>query len=472
MKTLKFAMIAGMLLLAKISYSQVSASPGKPNIVIFFIDDMGSQDLGSYGNDFYKTPAIDQLASKGVRFSNAYSACTVCSPTRAALITGKYPAKLHLTDWIKGQNRPWEKLSVPDWTMYLPVEEKTLAESLKEKSYTTWHVGKWHLGDDEKYWPENQGFDVNIAGNFKGSPNKNGQYNGYFSPYGLARLTDGPKDEYLTDRLTDEAIKLIDQHSSKTPFFLNFAHYGVHTPIQGKKDKTEKYRKLLSKPHPQKNPEYAAMIESVDESIARVIQKLDEKGVLDNTLIIFASDNGSLAPVSTSKPFRNGKGWAYEGGTRTPLIMYWKGKLAGGKVLNEPVITQDIYSTVLDAAGIKQTKEVDGKSLLPVMLSKKHYDRPLFWHYPHYHLDKPHGSVRYGDWKLIQYFEDDHYELYNLKDDIGETRNLAGQNVQKLNQLKTMMVSWRQDVNAQMPTPNPNYDPNKAGKKENRGAGE
>lgn len=461
--------IAGLLLLANISYSQSVISQDKPNIIIFFIDDMGSQDLGCYGSDFYKTPAVDQLAAKGVKFSNAYSACTVCSPTRAALMTGKYPAKLHLTDWIKGQNRPWDKLAVPDWTMYLPVEEKTLAESLKEKGYATWHVGKWHLGDEEKYWPENQGFDVNIAGNFKGSPNKNGEYNGYFSPYGLARITDGPKDEYLTDRLTDEAIKLIDEHTPGKPFFLNFAHYGVHTPIQGKKDKTEKYRKLLDKPDSQKNPEYAAMIESVDESIARVLKKLGEKGILNNTLIVFASDNGALPSVSTSRPFKQGKGWAYEGGTRTPLILYWKGKLEGGKVLNEPVITMDIYSTILNVVGIKQDKDVDGRSLLPVILNNKHYDRPLFWHYPHYHNDKPHGSVRYGDWKLIQYFEDNHYELYNLKDDVGETRNLTSQNPQKLNQLKTIMLNWRDNVNAQMPTPNPNYDPEKAGKKANRG---
>jgi arylsulfatase A len=439
---------------------------GKPNIIIFFIDDMGSQDLGCYGNDFYKTPTIDRLAAKSTRFTNAYSACTVCSPTRAALMTGKYPAKLHLTDWISGHVKPFAKLSVPDWTMHVPLEEKTVAESLKEAGYATWHVGKWHLGHDEKYWAENQGFNVNIAGNFKGAPIKDKQYNGYFSPYGLPRLTDGPKDEYLTDRLTDEALALIDKQSASQPFFLNLAHYGVHTPLQGKAEKVEKYTKLLKAPHPQKNPVYAAMIESVDESLDRIIKKLEDKNLMDNTLIIFAADNGTLASVSTSKPFREGKGWAYEGGIRTPLIVYWKGVSEGGRIIDEPVITMDIYSTILDAAGVKQGGNIDGKSLLPVVKNNMHYDRPLFWHYPHYHNDNPHGAVRIGDWKLIQYFEDNHFELYNLKDDIGEMNNLAAQHTAKVKELRKIMEDWRVQVGAQMPSANPNYDPaNPNGKK-------
>lgn len=459
--SMKKILIAYFLFASWTSFSQQKtlSGSGQPNIIIFFMDDMGSQDLRCYGNNFYQSPTIDFLASKGVRFTNAYSSCTVCSPTRASLMTGKYPSKLHLTDWIKGHIKPWAKLTVPDWTMYLPLKEKTLAESLKERGYTTWHVGKWHLGDDEKYWAENQGFDVNIAGNFKGSPNKNGFYNGYFSPYGLARLKDGPKDEYLTDRLTEDAIDLIDKHHNGTPFFLYLAHYAVHTPIQGKKDKTEKYKKLLDKPDPQKNPEYAAMIESVDENIARVMKKLEEKNLLNNTLLVFASDNGALESVSTSKPFKKGKGWAYEGGTRTPLILYWKGKIEGGKVIEEPVITMDIYSTIFDIVGLKQKKEVDGKSLLPVIFGNKSYDRPLFWHYPHYHNDNPHGSVRYGDWKLIQYFEDNHYELYNLTTDTGETIDLVSQNPEKLKHLKNLMEKWRKKMQVQMPAPNENYEP-------------
>jgi arylsulfatase A-like enzyme len=261
--------------------------------------------------------------------------------------------------------------------------------------------------------------------------------------------------------LTDEAIKLIDNSKGK-PFFLNLAHYAVHTPIQGKPEKTEKYKMLIDNANTQKNAEYAAMIESVDESIDRVMKKLEEKKILENTLVIFASDNGALANISSNFPLKKGKGWAYEGGTRTPLMIYWKGKIEGGRVIDEPAITMDIYSTILDAVGIKQAKEVDGKSLLPVILENKKYDRPLFWHYPHYHNDKPHGSVRYGDFKLIEYFEDNHYELYNLKTDGSETTNLVSTNPTKLAELQKLMNDWRKKVGAQMPTPNPNYDPAKA----------
>lgn len=451
----------------------VAQKQALPNIVLFFIDDMGSQDLGCYGSAFYQTPAIDKIAAQGLRFTNAYSACTVCSPTRASLMTGKYPARLRLTDWIQGHKKPYAQLNVPDWTMYLPLEEKTLAESLKEKGYATWHVGKWHLGDDEKYWPENQGFDVNIAGNFKGAPIKNGQYNGFFSPYGLKRLKDGPKGEYLTDRLTNEAISLIDKHKTGQPFFLNLAHYAVHTPIQGKPEKVEKYKQLLNgEKDPQKNPEYAAMIESVDESVARIIQKLEEKGLLENTLIIFASDNGALASVSTSKPFKRGKGWAYEGGTRTPLLMYWKGKLEGGKLIDEPVITMDIYTTIMNLVKAQLPNGIDGKDIMPVITQNKSYNRPLFWHYPHYHSGKPHGSVRFGDWKLIEFFEDNRLELYNLKDDVGETKDLSRENPTKTKELKQLMVSWRKEVKAQMMTPNPDYNEAKANKGPEQNNGE
>ena len=438
-------------------------SSSKPNIVVFFIDDMGRQDLSTYGSDFYKTPAIDKLAD-GVKFTNAYSACTVCSPTRAALMTGKYPARLHLTDWIKGKNMPWAKLTVPRWTMYLDLKEKTIAESLKEVGYKTWHVGKWHLGDDEKYWPQNQGFDVNIAGNFKGAPIKNGKSNGYFSPYGLEMIEDGPTGEYLTDRLTNEAINLIKKSPKNQPFFLNLAHYAVHTPIQGKEEKVKKYQALLKLPDPQKNPKYAAMIESVDESIAKIMKTLKDEKLLENTFIVFATDNGALAPISTSKPFKEGKGWAYEGGTRTPLLIYWKGKIEGKKLIDEPAITMDIYSTIMSLAGAKEPENIDGKSLLPLITENKQYDRPLFWHYPHYHLDKPHGAVRYGDWKLIQYFEDMHYELYNLRADIGETKNLSKEHPEKVKELGMLMINWRKEIKVQMPGINSNYIPEKADK--------
>lgn len=425
----------------------------QPNFIVFFIDDMGSADLACYGNTFNQTPNIDQLAQKGVKFTNAYSACTVCSPSRAALMTGKYPAKLHITDWIAGHEKTNPKLLIPDWQKFLPQSEKTVAEYLKENGYVNWHVGKWHLGEGEEFYPLNQGFDINIGGSNWGHPKK-----GFFAPYQMPLLTEGEKGEYLTDRLTNEAIKLIENHNENVPFFLNLAHYAVHSPVQAKAEKIEKYKKLLVSPDKQKNPAYAAMIESLDEGIGRVMSTLEKKNLLENTVIIFASDNGTLMQSASSLPFRKGKGWCYEGGTRTPLIIYWKNKIEGGKVIDEPTITMDLTSTILDFAAIKPNEKLDGKSLKPVILTNKKYERPLFWHYPHYHEgDAPYSAVRLGDWKLIEFFENNSLELYNLKDDISESNNLALINPQKAKELKKLLDKWRKITNAQMPAPNPNY---------------
>lgn len=440
----------------------VAAKPNqnKPNIIVFLIDDFGWKDLGCYGGTYYQTPNVDLLAKEGIRFTNAYSACAVSSPTRAALQTGKYPAKLHLTDWIPGNNPKFAKLKRPDWKMYLPLSEKTAAESLKEAGYATWHVGKWHLGEKQELWAQYQGFDINIGGGAVGSPQKHDDCNGYFSPYCLPNLENGPVGEYLTDRLTDEAIKLIDSQKDK-PFYLNFCHYAVHGPLMGKADKIAKYKAMQDPSGMHKNAVYAAVVESMDESIGRIYQKLKAKNLLENTLIIFASDNGAVDYVSSSMPLKHGKGWAYEGGIRTPLLLSWKNKIKANTTSDEPVITMDIYSTILDVAGISQAKDVDGKTLMPVIQNNKKYNRPLFWHYPHYHNDNPHGSVRFGDWKLIQYFEDMHYELYNLKTDLGETNNLAASNPEKLKELEKLMLNWRKKVDAQMPTLNPKYDATK-----------
>lgn len=425
----------------------------QPNFIVFFIDDMGSADLACYGNTFNQTPNIDQLAQKGVKFTNAYSACTVCSPSRAALMTGKYPAKLHITDWIAGHEKTNPKLLIPDWQKFLPQSEKTVAEYLKGNGYVNWHVGKWHLGEGEEFYPLNQGFDINIGGSNWGHPKK-----GFFAPYQMPLLTEGEKGEYLTDRLTNEAIKLIENHDENLPFFLNLAHYAVHSPVHAKAEKIEKYKKLLVSPDKQKNPAYAAMIESLDEGIGRVISALEKKNLLENTVIIFASDNGTLMQSASSLPFRKGKGWCYEGGTRTPLIIYWKNKIEGGKVIDEPTITMDLTSTILDLAAIKPSEKLDGKSLKPVILTNKKDERPLFWHYPHYHEgDAPYSAVRLGDWKLIEFFENNSLELYNLKDDVSESNNLALINPQKAKELKELLNKWRKATNAQMPTLNPNY---------------
>ncbi len=445
-----------LLFLSLIAFTSFKANKpiSKPNIIVFFIDDMGSVDLGCYGNVFNQTPNIDNLAKKGVKFTNAYSACTVCSPSRAALMTGKYPAQLQITDWIAGHVKKNPKLLIPDWKMFLPLEEKTLAEYLKETGYATWHVGKWHLGEEDKYLPTNQGFDVNLGGSNWGQPKGS-----YFSPFKMPNLKDDDsKGQYLTDRLTDEAMDLIENHEDDKPFYLNFAHYGVHTPLQAKADKIEKYKKLLLEKDLQKNPVYAAMIESVDESVGKIIEILEKKKLLENTLIIFAADNGTLMKTTTSKPFREGKGWCYEGGTRTPLIVYWKNHFENGIESKQPVITMDLTATILKSAGLKIPKTIQGKDLKALISNKKEAERPLFWHYPHYHEgNNPYGAVRKGDWKLIEFYENNSFELYNLKNDIGETKNLANQESQKFNELKKLLSNWRTKMNAQMPMPNPNY---------------
>lgn len=426
----------------------------QPNIVLFFIDDMGSVDLGCYGNTFNQTPNIDNLAKRGVKFTNAYSACTVCSPSRAALMTGKYPAQLYLTDWIAGHVKKNPKLLIPDWQMFLSQSEKTIAEYLKEKGYSTWHIGKWHLGESDEYLPTKQGFDLNIGGSNWGQPKGS-----YFSPFKMPNLKDDEtKGYYLTDRLTDEAVKLIENQDTSKPFFMNFWHYGVHTPLQAKSEKIEKYKQLLKEKDKQKNPIYAAMIESVDESVARVLTVLEKKNLLENTLVIFAADNGTLMSTATSLPFRKGKGWCYEGGTRTPLLVYWKGHFENGLEIDNPAITMDISATILNAVNQKTPKEIHGIDLKKVIEKKQNADRPLFWHYPHYHEgNNPYGAIRKGDWKLIEFYESNSFELYNLKNDIGESQNLADKNPEKVKELSKLLLDWRKKMNAQMPTQNPNY---------------
>lgn len=467
-KTTQKLSLAVCTLLPALSLSAKEANDSKPNIVMFLIDDLGWNDFSCYGSKFYQTPTIDSLAHAGVLFTDAYAACTVSSPTRAALMTGKYPARLHLTDWISGWNYEWAKLQIPNWTKYLPLEEKTVAEYLKEAGYQTWHIGKWHLGDDEKYWPENQGFDINIGGNYKGAPIKNKQgCGGYFSPYCLPRLENGPDGEYLTDRLTNEAVNLIEQQGNE-PFFLNMSHYAVHAPLGAKPEMLKKYEALADTSYFQNNATYAAMIQSVDESMNSIVRALQRKGVLDNTLIIITSDNGAVHRISKSCPLRKGKGSEYEGGVRVPLIVYWKNHTPTNKSLDTPVITPDLFSTMLDAANIEiQDKTVDGVALFPIIKRKNSKERPIFWHYPHYHDGgaRPYSAVRLGDWKLIKQYDSDKYELYNLKTDIGETNDLNKKYPQKVKELEHILQQWLQSVNAQLPTKNPKWEPQKEKKK-------
>jgi len=449
--------------LALPSFAQAAASP---NVVLILIDDMGWKDLGAYGSDYHQTPQIDSFARDAVLFTNGYAACTVSSPTRASIMTGKYPAKLHLTDWIEGWKFPEAKLKVPDWTMFLPLEETTMAEVFKNAGYTTAHIGKWHLGEQEKNWPENHGFDINIGGWAKGSPNLNKNTNipnGYFSPYGNPRLKDGPEGEYLTERLAEEACNFIDNHQS-APFFLNLWFYNVHQPLMAKQDKVDRYQAMLDTTKLQKNPVYAAMVEHVDDAVGKVIEKLKQMGVYDNTIIVFTSDNGGLIGKSARKvtnnaPLRKGKGQMYEGGVRVPFIIKNLHQQASGTTNHTPVMSIDLFPTLMDLAGVKVDKVVkngfDGISLKPLLADKKKQLKrsSIFWHYPHYHSEgaTPYSAVRHGDWKLIHIIETNTYELYNLKEDIGEKNDQASLYPKVVKQLARELEKWKKDMKAQMP---------------------
>jgi len=431
----------------------------QPNVVLILADDLGWTDLTCYGSDFYETPHIDRLAREGVKFTQAYSACTVCSPTRSAILTGKYPARLHVTDWIPGLPPENPKLLVPDWTKYLALEENTIADALRSKGYTTASIGKWHLGGEE-YYPQKHGFDINIAGSSAPSPPS------YFAPYKIATLPDGPKGEYLTDRQAEEAARFLQQYKDK-PFFLYLPLFAVHTPIQGKQALIEKYR---AKRHPgqkQTNAIYAAMIESMDDAVGRVRRTLEELKLAERTIVIFASDNGGRVPTTSNYPLRVGKGACYEGGTRVPLIVHWPGVTKPGVVSETPVISMDLYPTVLEMAGVKDARSLDGVSLVPLLRGDGTFTREaLFWHYPHYQHYQlggttPYGAIRAGEFKLIEFFDDMRVELYNLRDDVGERRDLAPKMAAKVDELRARLHAWRKEVGAQMPSRNPNYDPSK-----------
>lgn len=439
----------------------------KPNIILMLIDDMGYSDVTCNGSKYHRTPNIDALANSGIRFTNGYSACTVSSPTRAALMTGKYPARLHLTDWIPGQNPKTAPMMSPEWCKFLPKEEITIAEVLKEKGYQTWHVGKWHLDGKTTFTPEVQGFDIAIGVNTKGDDlgdygkkKTKKECKKYFPPYCLTNLQDGPSDEYLTDRLTTEAVSLIKK-SDNTPFFLYFAHYAVHTPLMAKPELQTKYEKLVDKKYFQQNAVYAAMIESVDQSVAQIIDVLKKENKLENTLFIFVSDNGAFFQSAACDPFRAGKGSAYEGGVRVPMIISWPGHITPRTECDYPTITMDITTTLMDIVGSSQAKKTDGVSLLPIFEGAKMKERPLYWHYPHNHRGgaRTYSAIRLGDWRLVEHLWNNEIELYNLKEDISEQHNMAKLNPKQAEKLYSMLKKWRIAVNAQMPIPNPKYNP-------------
>lgn len=455
---------------------------------MILIDDMGWKDLSACGSTFYESPNIDALMQSGMSFDNAYASCPVCSPSRACILTGKYPATVGVTDWIdtSGECHPVKGYLIDaPYIKHLPKEEYNIARCFKDHGYNTFHVGKWHLGTEE-YYPQHQGFDVNIAGCHLGHP-----HHGYFSPYMIENLKDGPDGEYLTDRLTDEAIKLIAK-SGDTPFFMNLWHYTVHMPPQAKEEDIryfeDKARRMhLDKVNPfvegenypieikrhmkvrrrviQSDAVYAAMIKNLDWNIGRLVQALKDMGKLDDTIIVFTSDNGGLATAEGSPtcnfPAREGKGWMYEGGTRIPLSISYPAIVRKNTHTQVVTTSPDLYPTLLEMADLplQPQQHVDGISLLPALSEKKMKDRPVFWHYPHYGNQggTPGSSVRYGKWKLIEFFEDMHTELYDLESDPSEARNLAEINPDKRDELRQMLHSWRESICAKIPKRNPDW---------------
>jgi arylsulfatase A-like enzyme len=454
------------MLLFYVAPCRADTRPGKLNVVIILADDLGWADLGCYGSKFHRTPNLDKLAGAGLRFTNGYAACPVCSPTRAALMTGKYPARLGLTDWLPGRpDRTDQRLLRPSLPQQLPLTETTLAAALKKAGYTTGHVGKWHLGG-KGHGPREHGFDVNIAGDQAGSPLS------YFAPFRnkdrfMPGLEKAPEGEYLTDRLAAEAEHFIES-SKDRPFFLYLAHYAVHIPMRARPDLIKKYppRQI---PGRQSNAIYAAMLESLDDSVGRVVKTLEKQKLTDHTLIVFTSDNGGLSvlegpntPPTINTPLREGKGYLYEGGLRVPLIVKWPGVVKPGTTSSVPVISHDLYPTLLEACGVEPKGTLDGVILVPLLRGGAAPKRKtLYWHYPHYCNQgaQPGGAIRVGDLKLIEFYEDGRRELFDLTADVGENRNLAAARPDDVKRLAARLDSWRKEVGAKMPRPNPDYRP-------------
>ena len=445
----------------------VQAQGAKPlNVVLIVADDLGAHDLKTHGSDLHETPHLDGFAASGIEFTSAYAAAPICTPTRASIMTGKNPARLRMTIWSEHALRgpKLDKPMIPaDSEGNLPLEEITLAERFKEAGYHTFHIGKWHLGE-ATFYPEVHGFDVNIGGSYIGAPGS--YYHPYYrKPGGASGPVEnlppgGPQGRYLTDRLTDEAVRLIGEGSDR-PFFLYLSYYSVHTPIQPRPDLRDRYANQLKPGKLHKNADYAAMVAAVDESVGRVMRRLEETGRAGDTIIVFTSDNGGMHKVTANAPLRGGKGMAWEGGTRVPLIIKSPGMTSAGRTSREPVISPDFYPTLLELTqtpgDATHNRNVDGVSLTPLLRdpSAELKRDAIYWHYPHYNvlLGVPHTSLRSGRYKLIEFFEGSRVELYDLRADIGEQKNLAGSLPDKTASLLKRLHAWRTEIGAQMPVP-------------------
>lgn len=462
---------------------EVETRPASPNVILIVVDDLGWMDLSCQGSDYYKTPHIDRIAKEGVRFTNGYAACAVCSPTRAALQTGRYPARIGVTDWIRslfqrgkvgtpdrnpteyvgGKNR---KLLCPPNPFWMEHDEVTIAEVLGSHGYKTAYIGKWHLGD-EAWYPPGQGYDENRGGCDYGQPPS------YFDPYnqpkhrhpmiraGIPSLPGRQKGEFLTHREADEAVQLIRQWKDQ-PFFINLGHYAVHTPIQAIDEVAAKYKKEGKS---DVNAKYAAMVESIDDSTRDILQTLEDLDLDDRTMIIFTSDNGGLdngGRPTDNAPLRSGKGYAYEGGIRVPFLVRWPGKIKSGMTSDTPVCSIDVFPTILEATGIRAPAErkIDGLSLWPLLQpdgqAKLNRDE-LIWHFPHYrHAPGPYSILRKGNWKLI-HFDEGISELYDLENDLSESRNLADKEVDRVEEMQARLSEILESMDAKRPVVNPNF---------------
>ncbi|MCI0540057.1 MAG: sulfatase [Verrucomicrobiales bacterium] len=461
-----------------------AAEVRQPNIVFFLADDLGARDLGCYGSTFYETPNLDRLARQGARFTQAYAACPVCSPTRASILTGRYPQRTGVTDYIgAAQPEQWKRntrhLPAP-YRDRLALVEMTFAEAVKAGGYATFFAGKWHLGP-EGFFPENQGFDLNMGGLDRGGP-----YGGkkYFSPYGNPRLTDGPEGEHLPDRLATEATKFIETNKDR-PFLVFYPFYDVHVPLMAREDLRRKYEQKRAAlatttrfgdegPRQvrltQDHAVYGAMVEAMDAAVGKVLAKLESLDLTGKTIVIFTSDNGGLSTSEGSPtsnlPLRAGKGWLYEGGVRVPLIVRWPSVVKPGSVIDSPVTSPDFFPTLLEAAGlpVQPGAHKDGVSFLPALKgAASTNNRAFFWHYPHYGNQggAPAAAIRNGDWKLIEWFEDGSAELFDLRADPGEVRNLAAANPEVVKDLRARLAAWQREVGALATKPNPNFDPSR-----------
>lgn len=453
----------------------------KPCFLFILVDDLGWTDLGCFGSAFYETPNIDRLCRESMKFTDAYAACPVCSPTRASIMAGKYPARMDTTnffnapqpDEVKKQARYNKPLLPAPYREELPLEEVTIAEALKEGGYATFFAGKWHLGETAGFWPEYQGFDINKGGWWSGSPSGAGRY---FVPYGNPRLEDGPQGEHLPDRLATETVKFITDNHDK-PFLAYLSFYSVHVPLMAREELRQKYEKKREALKieaewgkegnnkvrlTQEHAVYAGMVEAMDAACGKVFDALKALSLDDHTVVFFMSDNGGLSTAegwpTSNLPLRAGKGWLYEGGIREPVLVKWPGVTKPGSICSAPVTSTDFYPTMLDIADLpaRPRQHIDGKSWVPLLKGGEMERGPLFWHYPHYSNQggSPGAAIRDGDWKLIVWYEDNRRELYHLKEDIGEQHNLVETNPQMADRLSAKLQAWLKETNAKMPTPN------------------